>query len=148
MTWRTALDWLSQRNPVDLLACVLFAAFWYWVWRTSRKKSNTFVLTDILVDPYSNRGSGAALVYLGLAGLATWYAIRVAVSGGDASNFIVTVLTIFVVKAGSDRAIAAWGTRDQVPPTAPDSAEDQAAPSPPPGVTVNIDEHLKQEGLK
>ena len=122
--------WLLARNPVDMLACVLFAAFWFWVWRTSRTHTNTFVLTDILVDPYSNRGSGAALVYLGLAGLATWYAVRVAVGGGDASNFIVTVLTIFVVKAGSDRAIAAWGTRDQVPPTPPDSTEDQTVVPP------------------
>jgi hypothetical protein len=135
--------WLAGWNPVDLIAIGLFLGFWFWVWRASRKKNNTFVLTDILVDPYSNRGSGAALVYLGLAGLATWYAIRVAVGGGDASNFIVTVLTVFIVKAGADRAFSAWGTRDQIPPPPPCGDEDQATPE-----EQVIDAQLKKDGVK
>jgi hypothetical protein len=134
-SWLLAFSaWLTGFNSVDVVAVIVLVTFWAWVWRVSARKNNTFVLSDILVDPYSNRGSGAAVVYLGLAGVAVWYVVRVTVGGGDASNTLVTILTIFIVKAGADRAFSAWGSRDQLPPPREDSDKDQVdtgQPAPP-----------------
>jgi len=103
--------WLGKFNAVDVFASCVFIGFWLWVWRKSADPNDSFSLVDAIKDPYTNKAGGAAMVYLGLAGVSAWYVIRVAVDGGDPSNFLLGVLGIFIVKAGADRAIAAWGSR-------------------------------------
>ena len=124
---RAFYDWIAQFDPVDIFAVIVFALFWFWLYRTSTRPNNTFTIVDMFTDPYTNKASGAATVYIFFAGLSAWYIVRTVTHGGDAFNAIMGILTIFIVKAGADRAISAWGNRrpDMAPP--PDSPPDKGA---------------------
>jgi hypothetical protein len=118
--------WLAQYNAVDLFAIFIFMAFWFWLWRSSANPQNTFDLTDSLKDSYTNKASGAALMYVFLGGLSSWYVVRTAVNGGDPTNFLITMLTVFIVKGGADRAMSAWGIHK--PPEAPPLPDPPGSP--------------------
>lgn len=104
-------DFFGRFNVVDELFVFIFAIFWLWILKRNAERQDTYDLGDNLKDPFTNRASAVPLVYLSLAFLAIWWAIRLGTNGGDPSSFILTVLGIFVVKAGADHAISAWGTR-------------------------------------
>jgi hypothetical protein len=132
------LTWLGTLNLVDVGAILVFLVFWVWILRRQRDRLDTYDLSDNIKDPWTNKASGTSLVYLSLAGLAAWWAIRSASTGGDPSNFIVTVLGIFVAKGGVDRAVNAWGSRQ------PDKAPEPVREDPPivelpaPSVAVSV----------
>lgn len=125
----------SQFNRVDLMA-VGMAVFWcLWLWRKSADPTNTYDLSDTLKDSFTNKASAAPLVYMGMAALSTWYIVREEVDGNDPWNALLAVLGIFVLKAGADKAIGAWGTRqaDKAPTPMPDPdapVQQQAVPAP------------------
>jgi hypothetical protein len=110
--WLSAVaDVLARFNLVDVLFCGVFFVFWLWILKRNFTRADTYDLADNIKDPFTNRAAPGPLVYLSLALLAIWWAVRDAVSGADPSAFIKDVLMIFVVKAGADHAISAWGTR-------------------------------------
>ena len=111
---------LGQYNPVDLMAIAAMLGAIIWLWYISVSKANTYDFSDNFKSPYTNKAAASVLVYMFLAGLSVWYCVRVAVDGGDPSNFMLTMLGIFVGKGAVDKGIDAWGTR--APPVAPDPA--------------------------
>jgi len=117
----------AQFNRVDLMAIAVATFFWLWLWRKSADPMNTYDLSDTLKDSFTNKASGAALVYMVMAFLSTWYIIREEVDGNDPWNAMFAILGIFVLKAGADKAIGAWGSRqaDKAPEPSPD---DDGAP--------------------
>lgn len=112
------LVFLGRYNPVDLIAIVVMLGAVLWLWLISVSKSNTYDFSDNFKDPFTNKASNTALVYLFMAGLSVWWVVRNAVDGGDPSNVLLAILGIFIAKAGADRAISAWGVR--TPDKAPD----------------------------
>jgi hypothetical protein len=115
---------LLALNVADVIGICCMVLFGLWLRRLGRRSDNTFQLSDALLDPYSNKASASALVYLFLAGLGIWWAVRSGVGGGDPSNFIMALVGAFVVKAAVDRGMSAWGPRrpDMAPP--PDQSDD------------------------
>jgi len=118
---------LQALNAADVIGILCMVLFGLWLRRLGRRKDNTFALSDVLLDPFSNKASGPAVVYLFLAGLGIWWAVRSGTGGGDPSNFIMALVGAFVVKAAVDRGMSAWGPRppDMAPPACDTMPDDQ-----------------------
>lgn len=114
-------QFIGQYNPVDLIALLVMIVALVWLWRISLNKADTYDFSDNFKDPFTNKAAAANLVYMFMAGLCVWWVVRFTVGGGDPSNTLLAILGIFIAKAGADRAISAWGTRqpDKAPPTEP-----------------------------
>lgn len=103
--------WVAQFDPVDtFFVGFLFLAL-FWIWRSSVASDNTFAAVDLVVDPYTNKASAAASVYMFFAGVSAWYIIRTVTHGGNPETTLLGVLGIFIAKGAGDRAIAAWGNK-------------------------------------
>ena len=122
--WQSLLARLLALNFADILGISCMLAFGLWLRRLGKRNDNTFSLSDVLLDPYSNKASASALVYLFLAGLGIWWAVRSAIDAGDPSNFIMAMIGAYVVKGAADRAMSAWGPRRQDMAPQPDTMGD------------------------
>jgi hypothetical protein len=110
--WLSAVaDFFGRFQSVDLIFLGAVLIFWLWILHRNQEEDDTYDLADNIKDPYTHRANPTMLVYVSLAALSVWWAVRTTVNGGDASSFIVTVLGIFVAKGGVDHAISAWGDR-------------------------------------
>lgn len=132
-------EFLGQFDPVDMIALLIMAGLWIWLWRKAKDKTDTFDPSDTLKDPFTNKASAAAIAYMSLLGLSVWYVIREEVNGHDPSTTMLTVMGLFIAKAGSDRAISAWGARkpDMAPP--PEIPTGDPVVPPPPDIQIKVD---------
>jgi len=110
--WLDAVaSFFGRFQAIDVIFSGSVVIFWLWILHRNSEDDDTYDLADNIKDPYTHRANPTMLVYVSLAALSVWWAIRTTVNGGDASGFIITVLGIFVAKGGVDHAIAAWGDR-------------------------------------
>ncbi len=117
----------AQLSLFAIVVASIVVLIWFHL-----RRGNTFIFSDLLIDPVTKKASIEAIVTLFFAILSAWYVVIKTMNpaAGNVGPELVQILMVFLVYRGVKQGIQAYKDKPPTPPPMPDQIEQQVLVTP------------------